>query len=105
MLVLVEGTPRRVRGVARTGEVRMSGRLQQASETMNRTIDLTIATEPPRTGPPSRQATGATDAGVQSLRVSCGNPCRDQDQHMIRKGQLRAAGKLRPAQQFYSLAS
>jgi putative transposase len=24
--------------------------------------------------------------------------------HMIRKGQLRAAGKLRPAQQFYSLA-
>lgn len=24
--------------------------------------------------------------------------------HMIRKGQLKAAGKLRPAQQFYSLA-
>jgi transposase-like protein len=24
--------------------------------------------------------------------------------HMIRKGQLRATGKLRPAQQFYSLA-
>lgn len=24
--------------------------------------------------------------------------------HMIRKGQLRFAGKLRPAQQFYSLA-
>ena len=25
--------------------------------------------------------------------------------HMIRKGQLRAAGRLRPANQFYSLAS
>jgi putative transposase len=25
--------------------------------------------------------------------------------HMIRKGQLRAAGQLRPAQQFYSLAA
>ncbi len=24
--------------------------------------------------------------------------------HMIRKGQLRSTGKLRPAQQFYSLA-
>lgn len=25
--------------------------------------------------------------------------------HMIRKGQLKATGRLRPAQQFYSLAS
>jgi putative transposase len=25
--------------------------------------------------------------------------------HMIRKGQLRTTGKLRPAQQFYSLAA
>jgi putative transposase len=25
--------------------------------------------------------------------------------HMIRKGQLRSTGKLRPAQQFYSLAA
>jgi putative transposase len=25
--------------------------------------------------------------------------------HMIRKGQLRAAGQLHPAQQFYSLAA
>jgi hypothetical protein len=34
---------------------------------------------------------GANKAGIEIM-------------HMVRKGQLRATGKLRPAQQFYSLA-
>jgi len=43
--------------------------------------------------------------GFKSFRSATATLAGVELMHMIRKGQLRATGKLRPAQQFYSLAA
>jgi putative transposase len=42
--------------------------------------------------------------GFKSFRSAAATLAGIELMHMIRKGQLRMTGKLRPAQQFYSLA-
>jgi len=42
---------------------------------------------------------------VQILPIGYGNLAGVELMHMIRKGQMRATSKLRPAQQFYSVAA
>jgi putative transposase len=42
--------------------------------------------------------------GFKSFRSAAATLAGVELMHMIRKGQLQAMGKLRPAQQFYSLA-
>jgi transposase-like protein len=42
--------------------------------------------------------------GFKSFRSAAATIAGIELMHMIRKGQLRATGKLRPAQQFYALA-
>jgi len=42
--------------------------------------------------------------GFKSFRSAAATLAGIELMHMIRKGQLRTAGKLCPAQQFYSLA-
>jgi putative transposase len=43
--------------------------------------------------------------GFKALRSAAITIADIEIMHMIRKGQLRSTGKLRPAQQFYSLAA
>jgi transposase-like protein len=43
--------------------------------------------------------------GFKSFRSATATLAGVELMHMIRKGQLRATSKLRPAQQFYSLAA
>jgi putative transposase len=43
--------------------------------------------------------------GFKSFRSAAATLTDIELMHMIRKGQLRTKGKLRPAQQFYSLAA
>ena len=42
--------------------------------------------------------------GFKSFRSAAATIADIELRHMIRKGQMRATGKLRPAQQFYALA-